>query len=187
MPTNPDDKVGEHQQSTPVNATTTPTQPQPANNSESAKVETTTESASPQATARGPLPFRNRDQILFAIACTVALFCMATYCVRTSRWGADPIELERQPEHVLDYKIDLNSATWVEWAQLPGIGPVLANRIVEDRKQNGPFRDVHELDRVKGIGRKKIEAIQAFVRTESSEDRAQSFDRPTEAQPSKSP
>lgn len=121
-------------------------------------------------TARGPIPFRYRDQILLGSACAIALAFMAVYCVRTSHWGADPIELERQPQHELDYKIDLNSATWVEWSQLPGIGPVLAHRIVEEREQNGPFRDIDDLNRVRGIGSKKIDAIRPFIRTDSRDD-----------------
>ncbi len=91
---------------------------------------------------------------------------MGAYCLRTSHWGAEPIELERQAQHKLDFKIELNSATWVEWSQLPGIGQVLAQRIVEYREQNGPFRDVEDLDRVKGIGPKKIDAVRPFVRVD---------------------
>jgi competence protein ComEA len=117
------------------------------------------------AASRGPFPFRFRDQLLLAVACAVALLFMAIYCVRTSNWGTDPIELDRQPQHELDYKIDLNSATWVEWSQLPTIGEILAKRIVDDREQNGPFRDIDDLGRVTGIGPMKIEAIRPFIRT----------------------
>jgi len=121
-------------------------------------------------TSRGPIPFRYIDQVLLGSACAIALACMAAYCLRTSHWGSDPIELERQPQHELDYKIELNSATWIEWSQLPGIGPILAKRIVEDRDQNGPFRDLADLHRVPGIGPKKIEAIRPFIRTESQSE-----------------
>jgi competence protein ComEA len=122
----------------------------------------------PDGASRGPFPFRFRDQLLLGVACAVALLFMAVYCVRTSHWGTDPIELDRQPQHELDYKIDLNSATWVEWSQLPTIGPILAKRIVDDRDQNGPFRDIDDLDRVAGIGPMKIEAIRPFIRTDAS-------------------
>ena len=125
----------------------------------------------PEAPApRGPFPFRFRDQLLLGGACAVALLFIAIYCVRIGHWGADPIELERQPRHELDYKIDLNSATWVEWSQLPLIGPVLAKRIVEERERNGSFRGVDDLDRVPGIGPKRIEAIRPFIRTDSQGD-----------------
>ena len=48
--------------------------------------------------------------------------------------------------------VDLNSATAAELDSLPGIGPVLAQRIVDHRTRNGPFRTVDELDDVPGIG-----------------------------------
>jgi competence protein ComEA len=49
-------------------------------------------------------------------------------------------------------KLDLNTATAAELDALPGIGPVLAQRIVDHRTQHGPFRSVDELDDVPGIG-----------------------------------
>ena len=49
-------------------------------------------------------------------------------------------------------RVDLNSATAAELDALPGIGPVLAQRIVDHRTRNGPFRSVDQLDDVPGIG-----------------------------------
>jgi competence protein ComEA len=48
--------------------------------------------------------------------------------------------------------IDLNRASATQLEELPGVGPVLAARIVEDREANGPFTSVDDLDRVSGIG-----------------------------------
>jgi competence protein ComEA len=48
--------------------------------------------------------------------------------------------------------VDLNSAGVGELDALPGIGPVLAQRIVDHRTRQGPFRSVDELDDVPGIG-----------------------------------
>jgi competence protein ComEA len=48
--------------------------------------------------------------------------------------------------------VDLNSATAQELDTLPGIGPVLAQRIVARRDEQGPFRSVDQLDDVPGIG-----------------------------------
>jgi competence protein ComEA len=48
--------------------------------------------------------------------------------------------------------IDLNGATAQELDALPGIGPVLAQRIVAHRDEQGPFRSVDQLDDVPGIG-----------------------------------
>jgi competence protein ComEA len=49
-------------------------------------------------------------------------------------------------------KVDLNTATVADLDALPGIGPVLAQRIVDHRAAQGPFRSVDDLDDVPGIG-----------------------------------
>lgn len=52
--------------------------------------------------------------------------------------------------------VNINEADRVELQKLPGIGPVLADRIVEYRELNGNFSNVDELMKVKGIGEKKL-------------------------------
>ncbi len=49
-------------------------------------------------------------------------------------------------------RLDLNTATASDLDALPGIGPVLAERIVAHRSEVGPFRSVDQLDDVPGIG-----------------------------------
>lgn len=56
-------------------------------------------------------------------------------------------------------RIDLNIATAAELQALPGIGPALAERIVQWRAENGPFRDVADLDSVRGIGPRLVERV----------------------------
>jgi competence protein ComEA len=60
--------------------------------------------------------------------------------------------------------VDLNAATEAELVRLPGIGPVIAKRIVEYRKANGPFKQLRDLRRVKGIGAKTYEQIAPLLR-----------------------
>jgi competence ComEA-like helix-hairpin-helix protein len=56
-------------------------------------------------------------------------------------------------------RVNVNTATVAELEALPGIGPVLARRIIEGR----PYRSVEELDRVKGIGPKRLKEIRPLV------------------------
>jgi competence ComEA-like helix-hairpin-helix protein len=56
-------------------------------------------------------------------------------------------------------QLSLNRATTEELMCLPGIGPVLAERIVADRKARGTFRDVADLARVPGIGQRRIDRL----------------------------
>ena len=64
--------------------------------------------------------------------------------------------------------VDLNRASERDLEGLPGIGPILAFRILEYREARGPFRDVEQLRRVKGIGKKTFDRIRALVRVTSS-------------------
>ena len=59
--------------------------------------------------------------------------------------------------------IDLNTATAEQLQTLPGIGPVIAERIIAYRKETGGFESVGELMHVSGIGEKKLEAIWDLV------------------------
>jgi competence protein ComEA len=60
-------------------------------------------------------------------------------------------------------RLDINRATAAELEALPGIGPVLARRIVEDREANGPFASVDDLDRVEGIGKGIVAKVRDHV------------------------
>lgn len=64
-------------------------------------------------------------------------------------------------------KIDLNSATVAALDTLDGIGPVLAQRIVDYRKEYGGFYSVEELKEVNGIGEKLFEQIKDKVTVSS--------------------
>ncbi len=55
--------------------------------------------------------------------------------------------------------VNVNTATQDELEALPGIGPVIARRIIEGR----PYRSVDELDRVNGIGEKRLDEIRSLV------------------------
>ncbi|GEA17385.1 MAG: competence protein ComEA [Moorella sp. (in: firmicutes)] len=49
-------------------------------------------------------------------------------------------------------KVNINTATMAELDSLPGIGPTLAQRIIDYRNQKGPFRTIEDLQNVSGIG-----------------------------------
>jgi competence protein ComEA len=59
--------------------------------------------------------------------------------------------------------IRINTATATEFQALPGIGPVLAARIIAYREEHGPFTSIDDLTKVKGIGPKLMERIRGMV------------------------
>ena len=62
--------------------------------------------------------------------------------------------------------LDLNTATAEELAELPGIGPALAERIIAYRQEQGPFETVEELMEVKGIGQGKLAGLEGRITVE---------------------
>lgn len=62
-----------------------------------------------------------------------------------------------------DGRIDLNRACQEELQQLNGIGPVLAGRILDYRRDNGPFRYIEELVNVNGIGSVTLQNIRGHL------------------------
>ncbi|MBM3310813.1 MAG: helix-hairpin-helix domain-containing protein [Candidatus Aminicenantes bacterium] len=60
-------------------------------------------------------------------------------------------------------KVNLNSAPLDELQKLPRIGPKVAQRIIDFRKQNGPFKRVEDLLKVKGIGEKLFSQLRNLI------------------------
>jgi competence protein ComEA len=117
------------------------------------------------------------------VALTMGLVCWIGWTIPASRdaeirfplLSAQPATPElqlappsqRQPREVTrpsaPLTVDVNRANQRDFERLPGIGPVLARRIVEYRESRGAFQDIEQLRRVKGIGKKTFEGIRAFV------------------------
>ena len=60
--------------------------------------------------------------------------------------------------------ISINSADIAQLDSLPGIGPVMAGRIIAYRKQNGAFSAIEDLRKITGMGKSKFAEIKALVR-----------------------
>ncbi len=60
-------------------------------------------------------------------------------------------------------RIDLNKATLSQLNSLPGIGPVIAERILELREKSGPFKRIEDLMNIRGIGEKKFLKLKDLI------------------------
>jgi len=65
-----------------------------------------------------------------------------------------------------DRRVNLNTATREELEALPGIGPALAQAILDRRREKGPFRRLEDLLEVRGIGPATLERLRPLVRVD---------------------
>jgi comEA protein len=59
--------------------------------------------------------------------------------------------------------ININTATSEELQQVPGIGPVTADKILQMRKSYGAFKSVDDLLAIKGLGKKRLEKMRRYL------------------------
>ncbi len=86
--------------------------------------------------------------------------------------AATPATTPAQPTSPASAIIDLNSATKAQLELLPGIGPALAQRILDHRVKLGRFASVEDLEAVRGIGPKVMAKLRPLVRVSTSEQPA---------------
>lgn len=107
------------------------------------------------------------QKALAAITAVFVIFTLAFFIGRSSSRAV--VTTQREPEVVVrevpvmvpvpDEKLNINRATADELEDLPGIGEVLAGRILRWREQNGNFISTEQLMDVEGIGEVKFAAI----------------------------
>ena len=76
-------------------------------------------------------------------------------------------EAAEETEPAVVFPLNINTATIPELDQLPGIGPVLAQRIVDYREAHGGYKAVEELVKVNGIGDAKLMEILDLITVET--------------------
>ncbi|MEN9555978.1 MAG: ComE operon protein 1 [Planctomycetota bacterium] len=101
----------------------------------------------------------------------VAVLLVEWFWVVTRR--PQPFLIQRGSDFQNTFRLEINSATWVEWMQLQGIGPSMANRIVADRQVNGPFASIEDLARVPGIGSGTLDRIRPSLTIRHEQKTAQ--------------
>ena len=116
------------------------------------------------------------QKVLLAVTAAFVIFTLAFFIGRSSVHAQ--ITTERAPETLArelpeaetppeqPQRLELNHATQAELEALPGIGPVLAERIVAWREANGPFISVEQIMDVEGIGEKKLDELRDSIYVE---------------------
>lgn len=67
-------------------------------------------------------------------------------------------------------KLNINTATLEEFQLLPGIGESMAKTIIAYRTSHGPFKSVNDMEKVKGIGKKKLAKLRTYLKTDGNSD-----------------
>ncbi len=64
---------------------------------------------------------------------------------------------------IIDYPLDVNTATKEQLMTVPGIGEAYADRIITYRDENGPFEYIEDLLNIQGIGEKRLESFSEYL------------------------
>lgn len=111
-------------------------------------------------------PLRDGDRVV------IPRIIQPTYPHRAQAQDPEPdpagkrrqVDPDRPPAGEQTPAVNVNTATAADLERLPGIGPVLARRIVEHREAKGLFRRLDDLLEVKGIGPKLFRRLEPLLR-----------------------
>jgi competence ComEA-like helix-hairpin-helix protein len=120
-------------------------------------------SPAPQKPA-GNWLLRRTEQGVAAVLTAAGVAALVAWSIYHSGSQSRTIEIEKAQPQSAQFQVDINKAQWPELATLPGVGRKLAERIVESRQENGPFADLDELRRVRGIGPRTLESLRPYLR-----------------------
>jgi competence ComEA-like helix-hairpin-helix protein len=110
----------------------------------------------PAARARALLVFGLSAVALWSLAC-------ATRTQQTSLNAESDLSASK-----VENPLNINLATVNDLEKLPGVGKIIAERIVTYRLENGPFRRAEHLMMVRGISESKFRAMQSMITVEPS-------------------
>lgn len=105
-----------------------------------------------------PIPLRLQP----FVACIAALLLLAAFT-----WLATSerlVDHDAPPKGQAAFTTNVNTAPAVELAQLPGLGPATAARIVAHRQAHGPFATIDALLDVPGIGPATLDQMRPYLR-----------------------
>jgi competence protein ComEA len=133
----------------------------------------------------GSSPWPRAAQLAAALLLGAALTLLGIHACGYLRWGTRPMDVD--PGGLPAYRIDLNRADRAKLLQLPGVGPRLADRIEEYRRDNGGFRSVDDLRHVRGIGPATVARLRAWVCVGDAADEPDGGSVATRSKPPKQP
>lgn len=108
--------------------------------------------------------FWRKQVLIYLLAVLLILAISMPAAYRSFRSRINPAPDDPDNAAIIDMRsVDVNTAGVEELSGLPGIGPSLAGRLVEERARGGIFRSISDLERVKGIGPAKAALIEPYI------------------------
>ena len=106
--------------------------------------------------------------ILFFISVLLLCACMLFFVIRNQgsaavRIGDLPLQETQTEPAESPFPIDINTAGLAQLMQLPSIGEIYGQSILDYRAEHGPFTDISQLLLVPGIGQRRLEAIIPYI------------------------
>ena len=105
-----------------------------------------------------------RVQPLVAAVVVCGLVAMAVWYVAAGGLAGGLVHHDAPPAATVRFTVNVNAAPAAELAQLPGLGPATAARIVDHRREHGPFTSLEGLLDVPGIGSATLEQMRPHLR-----------------------
>jgi competence protein ComEA len=121
----------------------------------------------PTRKAGAPPPYwllRQTEQATAAILIAAGLLSVIGWWIAQGGARGRTVEIEQAAPQSARFQVDINKAEWPELATLPGVGRKLAERIVQSRAQDGPYTELDDLRRVRGIGARTLDALRPYLR-----------------------
>jgi competence protein ComEA len=103
-------------------------------------------------------------QTIIAGAVAVCLATTATWLTLAGGFSGQLVDHDAPPAATARFTVNVNTASAVELAQLPGLGPAMAQRIVDHRNAHGDFPSPEALLDVPGVGEATLAAIRPHLR-----------------------
>ena len=105
---------------------------------------------------------------LLVLTAMFAFLVCSVYFIHRTGDGSYTVSVQKGSgaEKITVEKVNINTADLETLQTLEGIGPVLAQRIVEWREKGGVFETAEDLMKINGIGEKTLEQLREFIITE---------------------
>lgn len=111
-----------------------------------------------------PALLPRRVQSLLAVATLGSLTAVAVWFVAAGGLGGGLVHHDTPPAAAARFTVNVNAAGTAELAQLPGLGPATAQRIIDHRRTHGPFASLDGLLDVPGIGPATLARMRPHLR-----------------------